>query len=374
MQIGGVETTLLRTIDALRARRDVDICVITYVPVGVPAFQEWFAARPDVKLYPLYPARGLGTRLVHFGPLRVIQHLARDLYRWLFRGRIAAHRFANIDVFIDYYNFSFAREFKYVRVPTVAWAHSSFDALWDAHVLAKAAQYDRFVMLTDKAVDVMRQHYPDIAPRVCRIYNPVGVAAIQSAATYAPVPAVRNWFVAVSRLSADKDIPTLITAFDLFWQQMKKPDVFLILVGDGHLAETCRQMAQGLASRDQIIFAGAMSNPFGYIRGALGHVLSSRGEGMGVVLIEAGALNTLNIAADCPDGSREILQDGAAGLLFAPGDTHALARIMADVWLGRVDAAHMCQKMQEGLGRFDAQKIAKEIVQMIMGLIKSPTA
>jgi glycosyltransferase involved in cell wall biosynthesis len=62
--------------------------------------------------------------------------------------------------------------------------------------------------------------------------------------------------------------------------------------------------------------------------------LSSRWEGLSCVLVEALALGTPVVAADCPSGPREILQDGKYGSLIPVDDHEAMAerlvRILAD--------------------------------------------
>lgn len=364
MQVGGVEMAMLRTIDALRARGDVDVCVVTYVPVGLDMFRQWFAARPDIRLYSLYPAKWLGTRLVRFFPVRIVQHVMRDIYRWARRQMLGARHFGNADVFIDYYNFQFVREFKRLQGTKIAWWHSSINVFWNQNAARYMDGYDRLVLLTDGAADEFKTRLPRYVNRVRRIYNPVDVHEIQAMATKAPLP-TGDYFCCVSRLSADKDIQTILDAFDMFWRAASRPDVQLILVGDGHMAAILRDHASGLAAGKQIVFAGAQTNPFGYMRGAMAHILSSYGEGMGIVLIEASACGTLNIASDCKNGPLEILMNGAAGILFTPGDTAALARAMDDVWNGRVNRQEMIDYATAGLIRFDSKKIADDIMDMI---------
>ncbi len=99
--------------------------------------------------------------------------------------------------------------------------------------------------------------------------------------------------------------------------------------------------------------------------GALGNILSSYSEGLPTVLIEGAAVGTVNIASDCKNGPREILMDGRAGLLYAPGDAAALARHMNDIWRGRVDMDAMTRRAADALHRFDADVIAGQITDLI---------
>ena len=86
---------------------------------------------------------------------------------------------------------------------------------------------------------------------------------------------------------------------------------------------------------------------------------------MGVVLVEAAATHTLNIASDCRNGPREILMDGRAGLLFVAGDATDLALRMMDVWTLRVDTKKMIDTATKNLNRFDATTITEQIMKVI---------
>lgn len=66
MKIGGVESVMIRTLDALLKTNLFDISVITYSKIKVPVYAQWFAAHPNVTVYTMYPSRWLGTDLAHF--------------------------------------------------------------------------------------------------------------------------------------------------------------------------------------------------------------------------------------------------------------------------------------------------------------------
>jgi glycosyltransferase involved in cell wall biosynthesis len=76
-------------------------------------------------------------------------------------------------------------------------------------------------------------------------------------------------------------------------------------------------------------FTGYRNNPHAVVAHASALVLSSRYEGMPMVLLEALALGKAVISTDCPTGPREILDDGRFGLLVPVGDVDAMAAALS---------------------------------------------
>lgn len=364
MQIGGVESVAIRTFEQLINRDDLDISFVSYVKITEPVYAQWFANHPQVKQYVLYPCPWLGTKLKRFCVLRIGQHLMRDLYRWgrrvFFRHKILS----DVDVVVDYYDFGFVSELKRVKVKKIAWWHSSITKFLSKNYVKNLRYYDLFVTLTDGFVDEFKECWPEYAHKVARLYNPVDVDGIRNRANVAEPVDMGNYFVSVARLSADKDIETVLRAFDKFWTINNQPDVKMVFVGGGDI-EKYRTIANGYGAAKNIEFVGAQPNPFGFMRGAMAHILSSHSEGLPTVLIEAMATGTLNISSNCKNGPREILLDGDAGLLFQPGNAEQLAQHMTDVWRGVVPVKKMIDVATKSLPRFESVLIAPEVVERL---------
>ena len=228
--------------------------------------------------------------------------------------------------------------------------------------------YDMLVTLTDGFVEEFRARYPRYADKIMRIYNPISEKDIVAKSRAVSAPRGK-YFCCVSRLYADKDIPTLLRGFDKFWGDNNRPDVKLYIIGDGSFRGRYEQMAASLSCASQVVFTGAVPNPLGYMRGAMANILSSYSEGFAIVLTEAAAVGTLNISSDCKNGPCDILLDGAGGLLFRPGDAAALAQHMSDVFNKRVDIAKMCRVARNGLARFDTDIITKQIIDLIKSYV-----
>lgn len=364
MQIGGVESVAIRTFEQLINRDDLDISFVSYVKITEPVYAQWFANHPQVKQYVLYPCPWLGTKLKRFFVLRIGQHLMRDLYRWgrrvFFRHKILS----DVDVVVDYYDFGFVSELKRVKVKKIAWWHSSITKFLSKNYVKNLRYYDLFVTLTDGFVDEFKECWPEYAHKVARLYNPVDVDGIRNRANVAEPVDMGNYFVSVARLSADKDIETVLRAFDKFWTINNQPDVKMVFVGGGDI-EKYRTIANTYGAAKNIEFVGAQPNPFGFMRGAMAHILSSHSEGLPTVLIEAMATGTLNISSNCKNGPREILLDGDAGLLFQPGNAEQLAQHMTDVWRGVVPVKKMIDVATKSLPRFESVLIAPEVVERL---------
>ena len=368
MVIGGVEFVLIRTLAELVKQPDLEISVILSAPLTEPVFIEWFQAHPQIKTYVHMPLchkfEALKDKCRVF-PLKQIRKLAFSIYKNVKRVELAHQQIIrNADIIIDYANFGFIKDIKGIKKPKVAFLHGSINYFNQHKFYNRTKYYDKIVVLSDSIKRDLTAQYPDIANKLVHIYNPINIDEIKTRAAQASVPDGK-YFTCVSRLDYDKDIPTLIKAFDAFWGQEQHPDVKLYIVGDGPAMGDFQTSASKTTAREQIVFCGKQSNPFGYMRGAMAHILSSYNEGFGMVLIESAAVNTLNISSNCKSGPAEILMNGDAGILFEPGDADALAQIMGDVYHNRVNAKKMIKTAFMGLTRFSPDKITMQIMQMI---------
>ncbi len=177
----------------------------------------------------------------------------------------------------------------------------------------------------DEAAAVLGLRLP--RRRICRIYNPVLSDRLHAAIRE---PVRHPWLsaesppliVAVGRLTAQKDYPTLLSAFSAL--RGRRPARLLIL-GDGECRDALQADVQRQDLADSVRLEGYVPNPLPYMAAASVFVLSSRFEGLGNVLIEAMACGTPVVATDCPSGPAEILEAGRWGRLVPVGDGPALA-------------------------------------------------
>lgn len=374
MIIGGVETVFLQTMAEILAHDDIEISVIMRQKLREQYFIDWFKQHPQVKLYTLHPLADWFEHLrkyTHGFPLENIRRIAYGIYK-RFKNHLAMRRgiFACQDILIDYKNCEFARQLRNCCQPKIAWIHGSINYFEYAHLAQYMDIYDRVVCLTDSFVSDFKQQYPQYADKIVRIYNPVDVAGIRAIAASRPAYPGK-YFCCVSRLTPDKDIQTVISAFDKFVSHSGATDVKLLIIGTGSTEQKLRAQATATKCASQIEFMGAIPTPFGYMAHAMANILSSHNEGLGMVLLESAALGAICISSDCKNGPAEILMQGRAGILFAPGNSDQLADAMRAVYRGGPDIEKMRENATRGLERFATAKISAEIVELLNDVVSS---
>lgn len=98
----------------------------------------------------------------------------------------------------------------------------------------------------------------------------------------------------------------------------------LDVVGDGRERDQLTKLADDLGIARFITWHGTLRDPESVIGRADIFVLPSRYEGFPNALLEAMSMGLACIAADCPTGPGEMIDDGVDGVLVAVGDAEAL--------------------------------------------------
>lgn len=165
------------------------------------------------------------------------------------------------------------------------------------------------------------------AERVSVAPNPTVTTALPE---LAGAPVDHPWFapgeppviLAVGRLVQQKDYPTLLRAFV---EVRARRGCRLVILGKGPLRSELEGLARQLGVAEDTALPGFVDNPYAYMARAAVYVMSSLFEGSPNALTEALAVGTPLVSTDCPNGPREILEDGRHGALVAVGDADGLA-------------------------------------------------
>ncbi|GAA2423318.1 hypothetical protein GCM10010191_39100 [Actinomadura vinacea] len=137
-----------------------------------------------------------------------------------------------------------------------------------------------------------------------------------------PVP--RDPVIAcLGRLSHEKGVDMAIES----WASIaaRHPRWRLRLYGAGPREDALRALAERLGVAGSVDFAGVTRDVPAALDRASIFALPSRQEGFPMALLEAMAAGVPAVAFDCAPGVRELVTDGADGLLARPGDIAGLA-------------------------------------------------
>ncbi|MEO0966791.1 MAG: glycosyltransferase [Cyanobacteria bacterium J06639_18] len=169
--------------------------------------------------------------------------------------------------------------------------------------------------------------------KVKTIYNPV----VDSRLTFQANESFNHpWFqkgappvfLAMGRLTQQKDFTTLIKAFSIL---RSNKVARLMIIGEGELRGELEYLTKKLGIVQDVAIPSFVKNPYVYMKNASAFVMSSRWEGLGNVLIEAMACGCPVISTDCPHGPREILAAGKYGILVPVEDVFTLSYAMLKV-------------------------------------------
>lgn len=169
---------------------------------------------------------------------------------------------------------------------------------------------------------------------------------------------------ALGRLQTEKGFDVLLRSLAEL-----RGEARLLLGGEGLLAQELPRLAAELGVADAVEFRGFVTDVPGFLAETGVFVLSSRSEGLGLVLVEAMAAGR-PVVATRVGGVPEVVVDGETGLLVEPENPGALAaavrRLLADPAL----AARMGQggrrRAQE---HFSARRMAELTAAMYEELL-----
>ncbi len=235
------------------------------------------------------------------------------------------------------------------------WSRSALLKRWSVGWQARTTMH-HFFPVADGVVAVSHGAADDLArfanlsrSAISVIYNPV---VGEDCSTAAPKPlAPLAWWsgmhkkvLAVGTLKPEKDYRTLL---DAFAHLLLRVDAKLLILGEGGCRGALEAQARQLGIGGRLFLPGFVRDPSPYYQQADLHVLSSTGEGLANVLIEALAAGTPVVSTDCLSGPREILSDGQFGRLVSVGNVEGLASAMEQSLLERHDATALIARAQD---------------------------
>lgn len=202
-----------------------------------------------------------------------------------------------------------------LHIKTIGWEHFNIFAgsrIGAIYKVISTWMADQTVVLTEKDATDFKKMY---AKRIEVIPN------FTSIGVNPPSQCEEKIVLAVGRHAPQKGFDMLIKA----WSKVVAPGWKLRIIGDGSKKNENKQLALALGVSETIEFKDATPMIAEEFQNASCFVLSSRFEGLVLVLIEAKMMGLPCISFDCPNSPAEIIHNGVDGILVPPEDIDALA-------------------------------------------------
>ena len=170
--------------------------------------------------------------------------------------------------------------------------------------------------------------------------------------------------VGVGRLVKQKDFCTLIRAFAIAREER---ELKLVILGEGPLRKELEKLIRDLNVKNDVWMPGFVSNPYAYMKRSDVFALSSRWEGLGVVVIEAIALGVQVVSTDCHSGPAEILDNGRYGKLVPVADVHAFANALLHTLSNSVEKTMLYERAKD----FSPEKIVPQYLGIFSSILSN---
>lgn len=172
----------------------------------------------------------------------------------------------------------------------------------------------------------------------------------------------KNIAIAVGRLTKQKGFDLLLKA----WSKAKTDRWHLHIIGDGEEKEALEHLAVELKANN-IIFLPFQNNIAEHYQQAKIFILSSRYEGLGMVLLEALSYELACISFACPAGPKTILSQNN-GILVAPEDVDKMSEAITRLISDEFHIQQLSSQARESISMYRADAVVvqwKELLRAI---------
>ena len=223
--------------------------------------------------------------------------------------------------------------------------------------LKVVSKFDRFVVLTEED----KGYWGDLQ----------NIQVIPNARTFVfdrPAELTEKKVIAVGRYCYQKALDRLIDAWSIVCQSVS--DWKLYLVGDGEDRVSLQQQIEKLGLSDKVILGRAETDMPSVYTDASILALSSRYEGLPMVLLEAQAAGLPIVSFECKCGPRDVLTNGEDGFLVKEGDVETLAAKIRELIIDEDLRRRMGAEAYKNSERFSEEKVMTQWVELFNEVIK----
>lgn len=172
-----------------------------------------------------------------------------------------------------------------------------------------------------------------------------------------PIPSVprENVLISVGRLMEQKGFDILIDDISPLLREFT--DWRLEIYGEGELRPLLSQMIVERNMQNRIMLCGAIKDLDVRYHSSAIMLMSSRYEGLPMVLLEAQACSLPIVAYDCETGPSEIIDQGESGYLIPMGNSDEFRKRVAELMLDRDKRVRMGTAAADSVRKFGSDSV-----------------
>ena len=228
---------------------------------------------------------------------------------------------------------------------------------------------DSWIAVTQHIGNLCEKLYPGSKFRT--IYNPAVNPASQERAKEDPN---HPWFTGrnaviscVVRLDPQKDVPTLLRAFDLVRKQ--KPETRLVILGEGECRPEIEALIKELGLSDTVWLPGFVENPYKYVARSALFAFTSTSEASPIAVVEAMYLRRPMLLTNFAT-AKEMVDAGVDGLIVPMRDPGAVAEAMLRLLDDPELRIQLGEKAREKvIGRFSIERAVADYRQLFKDVL-----
>ena len=221
--------------------------------------------------------------------------------------------------------------------------------------------YDSFVVLTEEDAG-----YWGALPNIRVIPNPLPFVSEETS------PCTSHKVIAVGRYDFQKNFSKLLDLWACIAPAY--PDWTLEIYGDGALRPELEQQVNRLGLSSSVILAKPTHQMKEVYQSASIYAMTSRYEGLPMVLIEAQHMGLPIVSFACPCGPKDVIHPGEDGYLISQGDDEGFLTALRQLMDSEAERVRMGANARKASARYEVDAVMGQWLDLFSSLVPNKSS
>lgn len=348
---GGIEKVILSLHpELMRLNYRLDLCILS-----VPKYPDWHIDI-DGRHYSIFSPDGDSFHRDIFVKYCILAKALRSELKKMYDIVIYTHTFLGLAIYLT------KKKMK-LKDPILFWPNCSLYSQGASGIIKKAYIYcncffaNGYLEVSNQIHCQLVHLYPKRKHKL--VYNPLNPSV--AGPIKKSTDKIKK-FIYIARLEdRQKNISFMLKGLSLLIKS-GLDNWHLTIVGDGPSALMLHSIAENLNLDGHLTWLGYLPSPWDHIEEADCLLLTSRAEGLPLVLGDAIQHGCPVISSDCP-GSVDIVQHGVNGWLYSEGDMNAFVRLLSNFIEGKLTIRDQ-RMMINSISKFQVGNVARRFADI----------